>query len=365
MRILVSGGAGYIGSHAVRALIEKGHDPIVVDNLVYGHRWIIDEVLKVPFFQCSVGEKDIMKAIVNGSHNSLKDTVHQDKFVEGVIHFAAFAYVGESVENPLKYYKNNVIDSLNLLDVLSEPVDKYGIRQKSNIPFVFSSTCATYGLPNQIPIKEDLFQDPINPYGKTKLVIENVLKDLNNANGFEYVILRYFNAAGASPDSIIGEDHEPETHLIPLVIKAAVEDDFCLKVFGNDYGTRDGTCIRDYIHVCDLAEAHILALEKLKDNFFRSNCKNDPNKRIFNLGNGNGISVKEVIKSVEGITGKKVKYVVEGRRKGDPPVLIACYEKAKIYLNWEPKFNDIDIIIKHAYLWYLRLKEKKFMKLDN
>ena len=352
MRILVTGGAGYIGSHTVKALIEKGHEPIIVDNLIYGHKWIIDEVFKVPFCECSVGDQEVITSIINGSHNCLINTSHEGRFIEGVIHFAAFAYVGESVTNPLKYYRNNVIETINLLELLVTPLNKNNSRESFNIPIVFSSSCATYGEPTQIPILEEAQQNPINPYGRTKLIIENVLKDLSYSSNLDFIILRYFNAAGASSDSSIGELHNPETHLIPLVIEAALEEKSSLKIYGTDYDTRDGTCIRDYIHVSDLADAHVLAIEKLNSNFFKKNNDNMFFERIYNLGNGNGISVREIIKSVEKISGKKVKFKEVARREGDPPILIASAKKAKDLLGWTPRYKEIDQIVKHAYQWY-------------
>ena len=350
MRILVTGGAGYIGSHTVKALIEKGHEPIVVDNLTYGHRWIIDEIFKVPFCKCSVGDQKVIKSIINGSHNCLKNTSHENRFIEGVIHLAAFTYVGESVSSPLKYYRNNVIETINLLELLVSPINKNNLEANSSI--VFSSSCATYGEPTQIPISEETPQNPINPYGRTKLIIENVLKDLSNSSNLGFIILRYFNAAGASSDSSIGELHDPETHLIPLVIDAALNEKSFVNIYGTDYDTHDGTCIRDYIHVSDLADAHILAIEKLNSNLFKKNKPNNFFESIYNLGNGNGTSVREIIKSVEKISGRKVKFKEALRREGDPPILIASSKKAKDLLGWSPKYKDIDQIVKHAYKWY-------------
>ena len=356
MRVLVTGGAGYIGSHAVKALIEKGHEPVIVDNLVYGHKFVVDKVLKTPFINCSIGDKDIISKIVNGTHKKLQNTVHENKVIEGVLHFAAFTYVGESVQKPIKYYQNNVIETINFLDVLCPSKNS---TSNNKIPLVFSSTCAIYGNPKGIPIKEISSPNPINPYGRSKLIVENILSDLNKAYNFEFLIFRYFNAAGASPDTSLGELHEPETHLIPLAIMAAFDEIDNLKIFGTDYDTKDGTCIRDYIHVADLAEAHVMGLEKLLEGKFRKDNEEYINQRIFNLGNGKGVSVREIINSVEKITGRSINYVEDGRRIGDPPILIADYKKAKEYLGWEPKIKDIDIIVKHACNWYLKLKEQK------
>ncbi len=355
MRVLVTGGAGYIGSHAVKALIEKGHEPIIVDNLVYGHKFIVDKVLKKPFINCSVGDKEVITKIVNGTHEKLQNTVHENKFVEGVLHFAAFTYVGESVQNPIKYYQNNVIETINFLDVLCSSKNNI---EDNQIPLVFSSTCAIYGNPRGIPIKEISSPNPINPYGRSKLIVENLLIDLKKAYGFEFLIFRYFNAAGASPDASLGELHDPETHLIPLAIMAAYNEIDKLKIFGTDYDTKDGTCIRDYIHVSDLADAHIMGLEKLLEGKFKKDDDDDNSQRIFNLGNGKGVSVREIIDSVQKITGRSINYIEDARRIGDPPILIADYKKAKEYLGWEPKINDIDTIVKHACKWYLKLKDK-------
>lgn len=349
MRVLVTGGAGYIGSHAVKALIEKGHEPIILDNLVYGHQFFVDRVLKKPFICASIGDKEVVTQIVNGTHKNLKNTVHENKLIEGVLHFAAFTYVGESVQKPLKYYQNNVIETINLLDVISST------KNKLNIPFVFSSTCAIYGNPKEIPIKETSPPQPITPYGRTKLIVESLLKDLRKANGFEYLIFRYFNAAGASPDNSLGELHYPETHLIPLAIMAAYNKKDNLRIFGNDYDTKDGTCIRDYIHVSDLADAHVIGLEKLLTGELTKYFDEDINERIFNLGNGHGVSVKEIILSVEKITGRSINYIEDNRREGDPPILIANYKKAKEYLGWDPKYKNIDDIVEHACKWYLKI----------
>jgi UDP-glucose 4-epimerase len=251
--------------------------------------------------------------------------------------FAAFTYVGESVEDPQKYYLNNLRNTLNLLEVMLEENVKY---------FVFSSTCATYGDPVEIPITEDHPQNPINPYGKGKYMVEQVLEDYSKAYNLRYASLRYFNAAGADPDVEIGELHQPETHLIPLILDVALGNREDIKIFGTDYSTADGTCIRDYIHVLDLADAHIKALERLQ---------NGGKSDVFNLGNGQGFSVREVIDTVEKVTGKKIKASEVGRRPGDPPVLVGSALKARKLLGWQPKYDDLSLIIDTAWRWQQKL----------
>src|SRR5437660_983257 len=286
MRILVTGGAGYIGSHAVRLFLARGHDVWVYDNLSMGHR------AAVP------GDRLIVGDLAEAQRLDHALVAHR---IEAVVHFAAFAYVGESVQNPAKYYQNNLVNTLNLLDALR----RHGINR-----FVFSSTCATYGVPQRVPITEEEKQDPINPYGYTKLAIERALADYAAAYGWGFAALRYFNAAGASPDGAIGEDHDPESHLIPLVLQAVLGQRPAIEVFGTDYPTPDGTCVRDYIHVDDLAEAHLLALVRLQ-----------PGQSLrYNLGTGRGYSVREVIRTVEEVTGKPVAVKEGPRRAGDPAV---------------------------------------------
>ena len=318
LNVLVTGGGGYIGSHTCKALSEEGFNPIVIDNLHYGHEWAVKwgVLIKGDF-----SDRDLLLEIFN-TYKPI-----------AVLHFAAFAYVGESVKNPNKYYKNNVSGSLNLLDVMNECSIK-------NI--IFSSTCATYGIPKNIPISESEIQKPINPYGSSKLMIETIIKDFSLAYGLKYIILRYFNAAGADAKGEIGEDHDPETHLIPLTFRALDEPKKKLTIFGNDYKTADGTCIRDYIHVSDLANAHVLALMRLLNNKESS---------IYNLGNGKGYSVLEIINSVEKISNKRVFYEFGKRREGDPDVLIASAEKALNELKWCPKYSQIDEIIKTVWEW--------------
>ena len=322
MNILVTGGAGYIGSHCCKELSKKGFQPVTIDNLVYGHE---DFVKWGEFFKGDVGDPAPLKKCL-GQHK-----------IDAVMHFAAYAYVGESVEDPVKYYENNLRNTIQLLHAVLDYNIKY---------FVFSSTCATYGHPQKTPIDEDHPQNPINPYGKTKRMIEEILQDYQNAYGLKYISLRYFNAAGADPDAEVGEDHDPETHLIPLVLDAAIGKRKDIKVFGTDYETPDGTCIRDYIHVTDLAQAHILALQQLMDG---------ADSNAYNLGNGQGFSVLEIIERARKITGKNITVENSDRRPGDPPVLIASNEKAVKELGWKPQYADIDDIIGTAWKWHQKL----------
>lgn len=319
MAILVCGGAGYIGSHINKQLNKEGYETVVFDNLIYGHR----EAVKWGIF-----EKGDLKNIED------IESVFQKYQIDAVFHFAAYAYVGESVEEPEKYYYNNVVNTLNLLQVMK----KYGCNK-----IIFSSTCATYGEPERVPITEDMPQNPINPYGATKLMMERIFKDYHTAYGLEFVVLRYFNAAGADPDGEIGESHNPETHIIPLVLDAASGKREDIKVFGTDYETPDGSCVRDYIHVYDLATAHLLALHHLE-----SGKESD----FFNLGNAHGTSVLEVIKSVRKVTGKGFRAVLTDRRAGDPAKLVGSSDKAQKILGWKPIYGDIDTIVKHAWEWH-------------
>jgi UDP-glucose 4-epimerase len=319
--ILVTGGAGYIGSHAVKALQHVGYEVLILDNLVYGHQDIAE----------TLGAELI---VGDTNDRSLLDRLFCDRQISAVMHFAAYAYVGESVTQPDKYYRNNVVGTLTLLEAI------VAANIKS---FVFSSTCASYGVPQQIPITEDHPQAPINPYGATKLMVERILQDFDVAYGLKSVIFRYFNAAGADPTGAIGEDHNPETHLIPLILQTAMGIRESITVFGSDYPTADGTCIRDYIHVTDLAEAHVLGLQYLL---------NGNKSEIFNLGNGNGFSVKEVIDAAKQITGKPINVVMGDRRAGDPPALVGSSEKAKTILNWQPKYADLKLILQHAWQWH-------------
>ena len=359
MRILVTGGAGYIGSHTVKALIDEGHHPVIIDNLIYGHEYIVREVLKVPLIIGQIGNFQLLKEILLGQHASLIGTIHEGKTIEAVMHFAAYAYVGESVLDPLKYYKNNVVESTILLDALCDEDILSKTENHLPIPIVFSSSCATYGNPDRMPITEETSQNPINPYGRSKLFIEMILQDLAKSVKLRSVILRYFNAAGASPDLSIGERHEPETHLIPLVIHTALGIRDNIKIFGNDYDTHDGTCIRDYIHVCDLADAHVKALNLLSNDKTKETNEDEYVSQIFNLGNGKGVSVKEIIKNVEEISNVKFKVIETNRREGDPPILIASSKKINNLLGWKPKYPGINEIIKHAYNWHKKILNEK------
>lgn len=317
--ILIVGGAGYIGSHANKLLNQKGYKTLIYDNLIYGHK---EAVKWGEFILGDLNDINLLRLVFN-------------KFdIEAVMHFAAFAYVGESVENPEKYYINNVSNTLNLLQVMREFSCKY---------FIFSSTCAIYGNPEYLPIDEKHPQNPINPYGQSKLMLEKILEDYSKAYDFKYVALRYFNAAGADVDCEIGEDHNPETHLIPLILDVAIGRKEDIKVFGTDYDTHDGSAIRDYIHVTDLAEAHILALEYLK---------NGGSSDVFNLGNEVGYSVFEVISKAKEITNKDIKVTLEERRAGDPAKLIGDATKAKKVLGWNPKLFDLGNILETAWEWH-------------
>ncbi len=318
MKILVTGGAGYVGSHAVRWLSRAGHDVWVYDNLSRGHRGA------VPAGRLVEGELADTKRIV--------ETLRA-KQIDAVMHFAAFALVGESVADPAMYYRNNVLGSLSLLDAMREA----GVRK-----IVFSSTTATYGEPDRVPIREDEWQAPINPYGFTKLHIEHALADYAAAYGFGYAALRYFNAAGASPDGDLGEDHDPESHLIPIVLQVALGQRKEITVFGEDYPTPDGTCIRDYVHVDDLAAAHLLALDRLAPGVALK----------MNLGTGRGTSVREVIDACRKVTGHAIPTVVGQRRPGDPPELVADSSLAQRELGWRPKYVEIEPIVQTAWRWH-------------
>ncbi|NJR69844.1 MAG: UDP-glucose 4-epimerase GalE [Synechococcales cyanobacterium CRU_2_2] len=320
--IFVVGGAGYIGSHVVRQLLLDGYRVLVLDNFIYGHRDILEKALNVEYIEGDMGDR------------ALLDRLFSTYKIDVVMHFAAFAYVGESVTDPAKYYQNNVVATLTLLESMrAAGVDK----------FVFSSTCATYGIPSQIPILEDHPQSPINPYGATKLMVERILQDFGTAYNLKSVVFRYFNAAGADPSGQLGEDHGPETHLIPLVLQTALGLRSHISIFGTDYSTPDGTCIRDYIHVNDLASAHILGSQHLLEG---------GESETFNLGNGSGFSVKQVIESAYEVTGREIPVRYEARRPGDPPMLIGSAEKASRVLGWTPQYTQINEIIAHAWLWH-------------
>jgi UDP-glucose 4-epimerase len=320
--ILVTGGAGYIGSHTVLALKQAGYEVVILDNLVYGHRDLVEQVLRVELIEGDTSDRLLL------------DNLFQSRNFAAVMHFSAYAYVGESVTDPAKYYRNNVLGTLTLLESMLAASIKN---------FVFSSTCATYGVPNFIPITEDHPQNPINPYGATKLMVERILTDFDVAYNFKSVRFRYFNAAGANPQGLLGEDHDPETHLIPLVLQTALGQREAISIFGTDYPTPDGTCIRDYIHVNDLADAHILGLEYLL---------NGGESEVFNLGNGNGFSVREVIAAAEDVTGMVISVQECDRRIGDPPALIGTSEKARKILNWQPQYPGIKDIVSHAWQWH-------------
>ncbi len=323
--VLVTGGAGYIGSHACKALALAGLMPIVYDNLVMGHK---DFVRWGPFEYGDIRDGERLKEVFE-LYNP-----------QAVFHFAAFGYVGESVINPAKYYENNVAGTISLLNVMKES----GVKK-----IVFSSTCATYGISAASTISEDTIQQPINPYGMSKLMIEKILKDYDSAYGIKHVIFRYFNAAGCDLDCEIGEDHDPEYHLIPLVLDVALGKRSCMTIFGSDYDTSDGTCVRDYLHVSDIAQAHLCALHYLDEKY---------QSDYLNLGIGKGFSVKDVIAAVQSITGKNIATKTVARRPGDPPTLVADASKANRVLGWVPKYDKLDIMIKHAWAWH----QKRFIR---
>jgi UDP-glucose 4-epimerase len=342
VRVLVTGGAGYIGSHAVRALTRAGHQPVVLDNLVYGHSDIVEKTLQVPLILGQLGDREVLEPLLRGRHPGLEGTALEGKPIEAVLHFAAYAYVGESVNDPAKYYRNNLGDTLTLLEAL--------VASERPLPIVFSSTCATYGIPREVPITEDHPQAPINPYGRSKWMVEQLLTDFAAAYGLPSVIFRYFNAAGADPDGDLGEDHDPETHLIPRVLDTMSGREPYLQIFGDDYPTPDGTCIRDYIHVADLADAHLLGLERLLRLREREESVRRP--LIYNLGNGTGYSVREVIETAKAVTGRGLLAHVARRREGDPPQLVAGAERAHRELGWRPRFPELETIIAHAWAWH-------------
>ena len=318
MKVLVVGGAGYIGSHMVKMLLDQGHSVVTFDNLSSGFR---DAVLGGEFVKGDLADKARLDEVF---------VAHQP---EAVMHFASYIQVGESVKHPDKYYRNNFSNTLNLLDTMV----KHGVKY-----FIFSSTAAVFGEPEYVPIDEAHPKNPLNPYGRSKWMVEQVLPDYERAYGLKSVCLRYFNAAGADPSGLLGERHEPETHLIPLVLQAisGKRDQIC--VFGRDYDTPDGTCIRDYIHIVDLCTAHALALRKLMATGL---------SRQYNLGNGSGFSVQEVIEAAERVTGQKVRVVEGARREGDPARLVADATSAREELGWQPIYSDLETIIAHAWQW--------------
>jgi UDP-glucose-4-epimerase GalE len=319
MKVLVTGGAGYIGSHAVKQLRMRGHQVTVLDNLSRGHRESVPS--DVPFYQLDLRETSAVATLLAAEG------------IECVMHFAALTYVGESVEHPLRYYDNNTYGTLSLLSAMQQS----GVER-----LVFSSTCATYGEPTSVPITEQEKQSPINPYGWSKLFVERILADHSRAQPkFSYCALRYFNVAGSAADGTIGEDHDPETHLIPVVLQAALGLRDKVNVFGDDYDTPDGTCIRDYIHVEDLVDAHIAVMQRLAPG----------DARFYNLGIGRGYSVKEVIDAARAVTGREIRVEMAPRRAGDPPMLYASPEKARRELGWEAKITDLSEIIETAFRW--------------
>lgn len=321
MRVLVVGGAGYIGSHTTLMLAEAGHEPVVFDNLSMGHDWAVQWG---EFVQGDLSDGDLLR------------TTLKEQRIEAVVHFAAFAYVGESVQNPRKYFENNVVQTLSLLNAMLDT----GVKQ-----IIFSSTCASYGIPERVPIDEHHPQKPINPYGESKLMVERILHWYGQAYDLNWIALRYFNAAGADPMARIGESHDPETHLIPLVIDAALERRGPVQIFGTDYATPDGTAVRDYIHVSDLADAHIRAIEYLA---------NGGVSQPINLGTGRGYSVREVVDSVGRVSGKQVPFEEGPRREGDPPALVANPARAAEILGWRAKYQELDDIVATAWEWHIQ-----------
>lgn len=319
MRIFVAGGAGYVGSHCVRRLVAGGHEVTVFDNLEFGHRQAVDPAAEL-----------IEGTLADTA--KLAEVIVPGRF-DAVMHFAAYLNVGESVHEPLRYYRNNVVNTINLLDAMQ----RAGIKR-----MVFSSTCAVYGVPDDLPITEDLPKDPISPYGASKLAVEWALRDSATAWGLGSVALRYFNAAGASADGKIGEDHKPEIHLIPLVLQVALGQRDDIKIFGTDYPTPDGTCVRDYIHVEDLAEAHLLAIEGLKEG----------TAEAFNVGTGRGHSVLELISAARSVTGHAIPAEAVDRRAGDPPELYADSDKLRQRFGWEPRYSDLKKTVATAWRWH-------------
>ncbi|MDG2319276.1 MAG: UDP-glucose 4-epimerase GalE [Rhodospirillaceae bacterium] len=321
--VLVTGGAGYVGGHICKALSGAGHTPVVFDNFCRGHR---EFVRWGPLVEANISDKSALIAAM-ADHN-----------IEAVIHCAALAYVAESQERPMDYYETNVIGSVNVLEAMRE----------SGVPcLVFSSTCAVYGIPASVPVDEAAEYAPISPYGRTKWIVETMMTECARAYGMKCISLRYFNAAGADPDGEIGEWHDPETHLIPIVLNAAADSTFLLSINGTDYETPDGTAIRDYIHVTDLADAHVRAFEF---------AKTSSGHNVFNLGTGHGASVRDVIGAVENVTDRKVNFVKAARRECDPDCLVANAQKAEDVLGWKPQYPDIETIVAHAWAYFSRQK---------
>ncbi|MCC0176473.1 UDP-glucose 4-epimerase GalE [Waterburya agarophytonicola K14] len=320
--ILVTGGAGYIGSHAALALKKAGYEVIILDNLSYGHQEIVDHVLQLKLIVGDTSDRAVLDKLF---------TTHK---IDAVMHFAAYIAVGESVKEPGKYYRNNVASTLNLLEAMLA----HGINK-----IVFSSTCAVYGMPKEVPMTENHPHSPLSPYAASKDMVEQILRDFDTAFNLKSVAFRYFNACGADPEGLLGEDHQPETHLIPLALLTALKKRESLYIFGTDYDTPDGTCVRDYIHVNDLADAHVLGLE-----YLLSGGESD----VFNLGNGNGFSVREVIETAREVTGLEIPAVESDRRAGDAPILVGSSKKVKEKLGWNPNYADLKKIITHAWQWH-------------
>lgn len=320
--ILVTGGAGYIGAHAVLALQKAGYNVIVLDNLSYGHPELIKDRLQAELLVADISDRAFL------------DNLFATRQIDAVMHFAAFIAVGESVQEPAKYYRNNVVGTLTLLEAMIT----------ANIKkFVFSSTCAVYGMPKEVPMTENHPIGPLSPYAASKRMVEQILADFDQAYALKSVIFRYFNASGAEPTGLLGEDHDPETHLIPLALLTTLKKREFLSIFGTDYGTPDGTAVRDYIHICDLADAHILGLEYLLEG---------GESNLFNLGNGNGFSVREVIETTKKVTGLPLPVKEGDRRAGDAPILVGSSEKAQKILDWKPQYADLEKIITHAWQWH-------------
>ena len=318
MRVLVTGGAGYVGSHTAKVLAHSGFEPVVLDNLSTGHRWAVKWG---PLIEGDLGDSTLIREVIK---------IHR---IQAVVHFAGLAYVGESMERPRQYFRNNVTYTLRLLDAMTDMWVKH---------IVFSSSCATYGVSASVPIGEEHVQAPISPYGESKRMVERILAWYGEAYGLHWTALRYFNAAGADPDGELGEDHSPETHLIPLAIQAALGEKMALQIYGTDYPTPDGTAVRDYTHVMDLAEAHVEALRHM--------LRSEENAAI-NLGTGNGHSVRQVVEAIERVSGRRVPIREAQRRAGDPPVLVARCSRATELLNWRPRHSNLEMIVRTALRW--------------